>query len=118
MIDSTRRRVRVLVCGTGFGRIHLRAIAADDDVDLAGILSRGSAASRGVAAEYGVTCHTSVDDLPDDIDIACVVIPSKARRSHCDSSIAESTSSRRARCCPMRSRVRCGSRALATCATA
>ena len=76
MIDSTRRRVRVLVCGTGFGRIHLRAIAADDDVDLAGILSRGSAASRGVAAEYGVTCHTSVDDLPDDIDIACVVIPS------------------------------------------
>ena len=76
MIDSTRRRVRVLVCGTGFGRIHLRAIAADDDVDLAGILSRGSAASRGVAAEYGVTCHTSVDDLPEDTDSACVVIPS------------------------------------------
>ena len=118
MIDSTRRRVRVLVCGTGFGRIHLRAIAADDDVDLAGILSRGSAASRGVAAEYGVTCHTSVDDLPDDIDIACVVIPSTTGAGE-GTEIALRLLDRGIHvCCPMRSRVRCGSRALATCATA
>ncbi|NEE02715.1 Gfo/Idh/MocA family oxidoreductase [Phytoactinopolyspora halotolerans] len=71
-----RRRLRVLVCGTGFGRIHLRAVHASADLDLAGVLSRGSDASRKVAARYGVPCYTSVEELPGDIDIACVAVPS------------------------------------------
>ncbi|WP_129663559.1 Gfo/Idh/MocA family oxidoreductase [Phytoactinopolyspora endophytica] len=70
------RRLSVLVCGTGFGRIHLRAVRASADLELAGVLSRGSAASRQVAASYDVPCYTATEELPDDIDVACVAVPS------------------------------------------
>ncbi|TDC07912.1 thiazolinyl imide reductase [Nonomuraea longispora] len=68
------RRPRVIVCGTGFGRIHLRAVRSSPDVELAGVLARGSDQSRRIASEHGVTCFTDVDDLPGDVDIACVVV--------------------------------------------
>lgn len=68
-------RPRVIVCGTGFGRIYLAAF--DDpqfEFELAGILARGSDRSRRCAAAYGVPLYTAPDQLPGDIDIACVVI--------------------------------------------
>ncbi|GGS29385.1 Gfo/Idh/MocA family oxidoreductase [Actinokineospora fastidiosa] len=71
---SSADRPRVLVCGTSFGRVYLRAVHDDPTVDLAGVLSRGSAASRQCADAYGVPCYRDVDDLPDDLDIACVVV--------------------------------------------
>lgn len=76
MSEETQRRLRVLICGTGFGRIHLRAVVDDDSFELAGILSRGSDSSRSLAEEHGVACYTDVDDVPDTIDVACVVVPS------------------------------------------
>ncbi|MGX7826295.1 Gfo/Idh/MocA family oxidoreductase [Actinokineospora sp. 24-640] len=72
--QSTPHRPRVLVCGTSFGRVYLRAVRDDPTVELAGVLSRGSAASHRYADAYGVPCHQDPDDLPDDIDIACVVV--------------------------------------------
>ena len=70
--------LRVLVCGTNFGRFYLRAIAdLAPDLMLAGVLSRGGAASRALAREYRVPHHDSLDTLADgEIDIACVVIGS------------------------------------------
>lgn len=65
---------KVVVCGTAFGRIYLRAVAASPSADLAGVLSRGSAASRACADEYGVPCYTDPAQLPPDIDTACVVV--------------------------------------------
>lgn len=67
---------KVLVCGAGFGRIHLKAISMSDDFKLVGVLSRGSEGSRASAAQYGVPCFTQIDELPDDIDFACVAVPS------------------------------------------
>ncbi len=65
----------VIVCGTTFGQYYLKAIKKREDLFvLKGILASGSDRSKAIAKEYGVTLYTAVDQLPDDIDFACVVI--------------------------------------------
>ena len=71
---STPGKPRVVVCGTSFGRVYLRAVHADPTVELAGVLSKGSTASQQYAAAYGVPCYQDPGELPDDIDIACVAV--------------------------------------------
>ncbi|MYX22215.1 Gfo/Idh/MocA family oxidoreductase, partial [Streptomyces sp. SID8380] len=68
--------MRVLVCGTNFGRFYAEAVRARPGFVLAGVLSRGSAASRALAERHGVPHHTEVGTLPDDIDLACVAVGS------------------------------------------
>nr|WP_228495015.1 Gfo/Idh/MocA family oxidoreductase [Clavibacter sp. VKM Ac-2873] len=68
--------MRVVVCGTGFGRIHLRAVGAVPGLRLAGILARGGDASRALAAEHGVPLWTDVAELPADVDVASVAVGS------------------------------------------
>ncbi len=65
---------KVVVCGTSFGRVYLQAAHEDPNVELAGVVSRGSAASLDCAKTYGVPHYTGIDALPDDIDIACVAV--------------------------------------------
>ncbi|WP_336213794.1 Gfo/Idh/MocA family oxidoreductase [Nonomuraea sp. LPB2021202275-12-8] len=68
-------RPRVLVCGTGFGRVHLAALTAPGSAfELAGILARGGERSRACAEESGVPLHTGVETVPGDVDLACVVL--------------------------------------------
>ncbi|WP_344084966.1 Gfo/Idh/MocA family oxidoreductase [Luedemannella helvata] len=67
--------MRAVVCGTRFGQVYLEAFRhPDNPVQLAGILSGGSDRSRACARHYDVPHYTSPDDIPDDVDIACVVI--------------------------------------------
>ncbi|MCK9817099.1 Gfo/Idh/MocA family oxidoreductase [Pseudomonas sp. MAFF 302046] len=70
--------VNVIVCGTRFGEHYLAALTqgAGSRYRLAGILARGSARSRGLAERLHVPLYHSVDQLPDSIDIACVVVRS------------------------------------------
>ncbi|MEV6983675.1 Gfo/Idh/MocA family oxidoreductase [Sphaerisporangium sp. NPDC051017] len=68
--------LRVVVCGTNFGRFYIQAVLDHPGYVLAGILSRGSAASRDHARRLGVPHYTDVDRLPDDVDAACVVVGS------------------------------------------
>ncbi|WND34098.1 Gfo/Idh/MocA family oxidoreductase [Streptomyces sp. BB1-1-1] len=68
--------LRVLVCGTNFGRFYAEAVRRRPGYVLAGILSRGSAASRAYAQSVGVPFFTEVDDLPAGIDAACVAVSS------------------------------------------
>ncbi|WP_067651943.1 Gfo/Idh/MocA family oxidoreductase [Nocardia harenae] len=65
---------KVVVCGTSFGRIYLRGVHGDREVELAGVVSRGSAASVEYAKSYGVPHYIGVEELPDDIDIGCVAV--------------------------------------------
>ncbi|MCC3331513.1 Gfo/Idh/MocA family oxidoreductase [Nocardia abscessus] len=65
---------KVVVCGTSFGRVYLRAVHEDPTVELAGVVSRGSAASLGYAKSYGVPHYVGVEQLPSDVDIACVAV--------------------------------------------
>lgn len=64
--------MKVVVCGTTFGRVHLAAIRPP--FELAGILARGSARSTGLAERYGVPLYGDVGELPADIDAACVAV--------------------------------------------
>lgn len=66
---------RIVVCGTTFGRVHAAALTGPDaPAELAGILARGSDRSVAVAREHGVPLYRSVDELPDDVDAACVAV--------------------------------------------
>mgnify|MGYP000943872566 CR=1 FL=1 len=66
---------RVLIAGTGFGRAYLAAFERGDvDLALAGILAAGSPRSQACAAYYSVPLWTTVEQIPNDVDLACVVI--------------------------------------------
>ncbi|GAA3952945.1 Gfo/Idh/MocA family oxidoreductase [Streptomyces marokkonensis] len=73
---NTSTPLRVLVCGTNFGRFYAEAAHRRPGYELAGILSRGSAASRAYAERLGVPHYADVDDLPAGIDAACVAVSS------------------------------------------
>lgn len=69
--------LRVVVCGATFGQTYLSGIATlPNEFRLAGVLARGSAFARHCAQRYQVPLYTSVDELPDDIQAACVVVRS------------------------------------------
>ena len=71
------RKLRVVVCGTTFGQVYIEALRAGPaDLELAGILARGSERSRRCAERCGVPLFTRADELPRDVDVACVVIRS------------------------------------------
>ncbi|WP_435105101.1 Gfo/Idh/MocA family oxidoreductase [Arhodomonas sp. AD133] len=66
---------RVVVCGTTFGRVYLAAFRDRRfPFELAGVLGRGSERSRACAEAYDVPLFDSVEALPADVDIACVVV--------------------------------------------
>jgi pyochelin biosynthetic protein PchG len=69
------RPLRVVVCGTTFGQVYLEAFRLPGlPFRLAGVLGRGSERSRACATHYRAPLFTDVAELPDDVDIACVVI--------------------------------------------
>lgn len=71
-------RKRILVCGTGFGKIYLKAIIESEQYELAGILGRGSARTRNLAESLGVPAYADFAEIGTEVDAACVVIPNAA----------------------------------------
>ncbi|HEY0639001.1 MAG TPA: Gfo/Idh/MocA family oxidoreductase [Pseudonocardiaceae bacterium] len=66
---------RLVVCGTTFGRLYLAALdRPEPPAVLAGVLARGSARSVAVAERYGVPLYRAVEELPDDVELACVAV--------------------------------------------
>lgn len=82
MTGPAPRPLRTVVCGTVFGHFYLEALRREASRTpspafvLAGILAGGGPRSRACAAEYDVPYYTRVDQLPEDIDAACVVVRS------------------------------------------
>jgi pyochelin biosynthetic protein PchG len=73
------RMFRVVVCGSTFGQVYLAALARGNlPFVLAGVLGRGSRRSRSVADRHGVPLFTDAAQVPEDVDIACVVVRSTA----------------------------------------
>lgn len=72
--STAGRRLRTVVCGTKFGRVYLAGLADHPEVQLTGILARGGQRSKACAEHYGVPLYTEPDQLPDDTDLACVVV--------------------------------------------
>lgn len=68
---------KVIVCGTRFGFVYLSAfLNRHHPFKLCGILAKGSSRSKKYAEYFGVPLYTDINSLPNDIDIACVVINS------------------------------------------
>lgn len=67
-------KIKILVCGTRFGQMYARAICKLEEYELIGFLSRGSKQSMDCAAMFNVPLYTDINKLPDNIDLACVVI--------------------------------------------
>lgn len=81
--SRTGKRLRAVVCGSTFGQVYLRSFElGGSPFELGGILAQGSARSRTCAKRFGVPFYTRVDQLPDDIQLACVVVRSGAMGGH------------------------------------
>jgi len=66
---------RVLVCGTNYGQMYIQAIeGAPRLCVLAGILALGSTRSREVAKVCRVPLYRTVEDLAQNVDIACAAM--------------------------------------------
>jgi pyochelin biosynthetic protein PchG len=65
---------RVVVAGSTFGRMYLRALRLMDDVQVTGLLARGGDRSRRVAEEHGIPLLTSPEAVPEDTDLVCVAV--------------------------------------------
>ena len=72
-------RMRVLVCGSNYGRAYITALAREPrKFQLAGILAQGSLRSQQLAALNGVPLCCSTRALPENIDLACAAMSSAA----------------------------------------
>ncbi|WP_011218389.1 thiazolinyl imide reductase [Photobacterium profundum] len=66
---------KIVIVGAKFGELYLNAfIEPHPDLELAGIVSTGSERSKQLAEAFGVPLFMNISELPQDIDIACVVI--------------------------------------------
>ncbi|MCT4585690.1 MAG: Gfo/Idh/MocA family oxidoreductase [Peptostreptococcaceae bacterium] len=72
------KKYNVIVCGTTFGQFYIEAIKTSNNLNLVGILAGGSERSIKCAQFNNVPLFKNIDELPDDVDIACVVIRSGA----------------------------------------
>ncbi|CVI64924.1 Oxidoreductase family, NAD-binding Rossmann fold [Clostridiales bacterium CHKCI001] len=72
------RKLRVVVCGTHFGKVYLKGIEyLNERYELVGIVARGSRQAQKCAQKYNVPLITKVEELEEkDVDLACVVIRS------------------------------------------
>lgn len=67
---------KAIVGGTRFGQFYLEALRLLPDVEVVGILAKGSEKSIKCAEYYGIELYTDMEALPGDIDFACVAIKS------------------------------------------
>lgn len=71
------RKLRTIVCGSTFGQFYLEALKLqENEFEVVGLLAKGSERSKKCASNYNVKLYSEVDELPDDIDLACVVLRS------------------------------------------
>ncbi|KPX52079.1 Gfo/Idh/MocA family oxidoreductase [Pseudomonas amygdali] len=69
--------LKVLVVGAKFGELYLNSFLLEQPgLQLAGLLANGSPRAKALANAFGITLYTDVEQLPDDLDIACVVVRS------------------------------------------
>ncbi|MFC5047465.1 Gfo/Idh/MocA family oxidoreductase [Aquimarina hainanensis] len=70
-------KLKAIVCGATFGQFYLASLKIlQDHFEVVGLLSRGSDRSKKCAKQYGVPLLTSIKEIPDTVDLACVVLRS------------------------------------------
>lgn len=73
------RRLRVLVCGSSYGRIYFEALGLKrEHYEPVGLLARGSEGSQKLAGNLLLPLFRTVHELPRRIDLACVALGAAA----------------------------------------
>ena len=54
---------RILVCGTGFGKIYLKTIVENEKYELAGIIGKGSDRTKKIANDFNVPVYTNIENV-------------------------------------------------------
>ena len=62
------KKKQILVCGTGFGKIYLKAIAESKEYELMGILGKGSDRSRLLSKNLNVPMYTDIKEINQNVD--------------------------------------------------
>ncbi|VUD69305.1 hypothetical protein TDB9533_04672 [Thalassocella blandensis] len=65
---------RILLCGTRYGQSYLPAIFQSNNLELVGVLAKGSDRSIRIAEQCGIPFYSNVKDIDQAIDIACVAL--------------------------------------------
>lgn len=69
------RKIKTIVCGTKFGQYYIEAITKySEDCELTGILAQGSYRSQECSKVYNTVLYRSVDEIPNDTELAIVAI--------------------------------------------
>lgn len=72
-------KVKTLICGSTFGQFYIEALKLlKEDFEIVGLFAHGSERSHQCAKNYNIQLYTDIKELPDDIDLACVVVRSRA----------------------------------------
>lgn len=69
------KKIKVLVCGTGFGKVYINSILKMPQYSVAGILGKGSGRSCKIAEDLGVPFFKNINDINIEVDCACVIVP-------------------------------------------
>lgn len=72
-MNTYEKPLKVLVCGTNFGRVYLKGLErCGDKFKIAGIFSHGSTQSKQEAEKYGVPLITDLNEVSKkDFDSRC-----------------------------------------------
>lgn len=70
---------KCIVCGSRFGQFYIEALKKMPNINLHGLLASGSERSIDCANHYQIQLYNDVDELPDDIDLACIAIKSEVQ---------------------------------------
>ncbi|WP_353463116.1 bifunctional Gfo/Idh/MocA family oxidoreductase/class I SAM-dependent methyltransferase [Mammaliicoccus sciuri] len=70
---------KCIVCGSRFGQFYIEALKKIPNINLHGLLASGSERSNDCANNYQIQLYNDVDELPDDIDLACIAIKSEVQ---------------------------------------
>ncbi|EMQ0984791.1 TPA: Gfo/Idh/MocA family oxidoreductase [Streptococcus agalactiae] len=73
-----KKRLKTIVCGTNFGEFYLYALEKmNSEFEIVGIIGRGSERTKKFSKKYNVPLYFNVEELPSDIDLACVIVRSE-----------------------------------------
>lgn len=68
-------QIRIVICGLRFGKLYLESLLANEKFyEIIGILGKEGGQSSEIAKFNNIPLYTSVDQLPANIDLACVIL--------------------------------------------
>lgn len=69
------KRLKIVVVGAKFGEIYLQTMLKRKDLfEVVGILGKGGQHSSECSIKYNIPLYTSANELPPNVDLACVIL--------------------------------------------